>query len=146
LKISHIGIAVRNLDQAEELFAKLLGSTHVHHEEVTDQKVRIASFDLGDARIELTAPTAEDSPISKFLEKRGEGIHHVAFEVENVAIELARVKQEGFQLLDERPRPGSHNTLIAFLHPKSTSGVLVELCQEQNSPSIRNSLPSKEED
>ncbi|HEY3876774.1 MAG TPA: methylmalonyl-CoA epimerase [Candidatus Kapabacteria bacterium] len=135
MRISHIGIAVRNLDSAEELFAKLLGTSNVHHEEVTDQKVRIASFDVGDARIELTEPTAEDSPISKFLEKRGEGIHHVAFEVENVSEELVRVKQDGFQLLDEKPRLGSHNMLIAFLHPKSTNGVLVEFCQQ---------LPTKE--
>src|SRR5579871_4754984 len=129
MKISHIGIAVRDLDAAEKLFSKLLGISHAHHEEVADQKVRIASFDVGDARIELTEPTEADSPISKFLEKRGEGIHHVAFEVDDVADELARVKADGFQLLDEKPRPGSHNTLIAFLHPKSTNGVLVEFCQ-----------------
>jgi methylmalonyl-CoA/ethylmalonyl-CoA epimerase len=129
MKISHFGIAVRDLKNAEQLFGKLLGDSHIHHEEVADQKVRIASFELGDARVELTEPTSEDSPISKFLEKRGEGIHHVAFEVEDVAKELARLKSQGFQLIDETPRPGSHNTLIAFLHPKSTNGVLVELCQ-----------------
>jgi methylmalonyl-CoA/ethylmalonyl-CoA epimerase len=130
MKISHFGIAVRDLKSAEQLFAKLLGVSDTHHEEVADQKVRIASFELGDARIELTEPTSADSPISKFLEKRGEGIHHVAFEVEDVAKELARLKAQGFQLIDETPRPGSHNTLIAFLHPRSTNGVLVELCQQ----------------
>jgi methylmalonyl-CoA/ethylmalonyl-CoA epimerase len=135
MKISHFGVAVRDLKNAEELFAKLLGDSRIHHEEVADQKVRIASFEIGDARVELTEPTSADSPISKFLEKRGEGIHHVAFEVEDVAQELARLKAQGFQLIDETPRPGSHNTLIAFLHPKSTNGVLVELCQ---------SLPKKE--
>ncbi len=135
MKISHFGIAVRDLSKAEQLFATLLGDSRIHHEEVADQKVRIASFELGDARVELTEPTSDDSPISRFLEKRGEGIHHVAFEVEDVAKELARLKGQGFQLIDESPRPGSHNTLIAFLHPKSTNGVLVELCQ---------TLPKKE--
>ncbi|HZK75445.1 MAG TPA: methylmalonyl-CoA epimerase [Candidatus Kapabacteria bacterium] len=132
MKLSHLGIAVHDLGQAEELFAKLLGDSRVHHEDVTDQKVRIASFDLNGAMIELTAPTTEDSPISKFLEKRGEGIHHIAFEVEDIAKEIARLKGEGFQMIDEKPRIGSHGMLIAFLHPKSTNGVLIELCQTQN--------------
>ncbi len=135
MKISHFGVAVRDLKNAEQLYAKLLGDSQIHHEEVADQKVRIASFELGDARVELTEPTCADSPISKFLEKRGEGIHHIAFEVEDVASELARLKAQGFQLIDEVPRPGSHNMLIAFLHPKSTNGVLIELCQN---------LPEKE--
>jgi methylmalonyl-CoA/ethylmalonyl-CoA epimerase len=128
MKISHLGIAVRDLDQAEKLFSKLLGDSHVHHEEVADQKVRIASFDVDGTMIELTAPESTDSPISKFLEKRGEGIHHIALEVEDVAKEIARLKGEGFQMIDEEPHLGSHGMLIAFLHPKSTNGVLIELC------------------
>ena len=129
MKISHLGIAVKDLASAEKIFRKLLGDDNVHHEEVADQQVRIASFQLGDAMVELTEPTSADSPISKFLEKRGEGIHHLAFEVEDVNSELARLKGEGFQLLDEKSRLGSHGMQIAFLHPKSTNGVLVELCQ-----------------
>ncbi|HEX5316625.1 MAG TPA: methylmalonyl-CoA epimerase, partial [Candidatus Kapabacteria bacterium] len=111
-----------------ELFSKLLGGARVHHEEVDDQKVRIASFDLTGTMIELTEPTSSDSPISKFLEKRGEGVHHIALEVDDVAKEIARLKGEGFQMIDEVPRVGSHGMLIAFLHPKSTNGVLIELC------------------
>lgn len=129
MKLSHLGIAVRDLKSAEELFAKLLGNATVHHEEVADQKVRIASFDVDGTMIELTEPTTADSPISKFLEKRGEGIHHIAMEVEDVAKEIERLKANGFQMIDERPRLGAHGMLIAFLHPKSTNGVLIELCQ-----------------
>jgi methylmalonyl-CoA/ethylmalonyl-CoA epimerase len=129
MKISHLGIAVRSLKNAEELFGKLLGEGHVHHEEVADQKVRIASFDVGDSRIELTEPTSDDSPISKFLEKRGEGIHHMAIQVEDVNRELERLRGLGFELIDQQARLGSHGMMIAFLHPKSTNGVLVELCQ-----------------
>ncbi len=134
MKISHLGIAVRDLKSAEELFAKLLGDARIHHEEVADQKVRIASFQLGDARVELTEPTSDDSPISRFLEKRGEGIHHLALEVEDVAKELERLKAQGFQLIDEKPRKGSHGMTIAFLHPKSTNGVLIELCETPHHP------------
>jgi methylmalonyl-CoA/ethylmalonyl-CoA epimerase len=130
-KISHLGIAVRDLAASEKLFATLLGSSEVHHEVVEDQKVRIASFAVGDSIIELTAPTDESSPISKFLDKRGEGIHHIAFEVDDVAAELERLKAEGMQLIDEAPRDGAHEMKIAFLHPKSTNGVLVELCQHK---------------
>ncbi len=132
MKLSHLGIAVRDLDSAEKLFSSLLGGANVHHEEVADQKVRIASFPLGDAKVELTQPLSDDSPISKFLDKRGEGIHHLAFEVDDVAAELARLKARGFQLIDEKPRSGSHGMQIAFLHPKSTNGVLIELCQTEN--------------
>ena len=137
MKISHLGIAVRDLKFAEELYAKLLGvddrSSNIHHEEVADQKVRIASFEVGDARIELTEPTSADSTVAKFIEKRGEGIHHIAFEVDDVAKELDRLKGLGFQLIDEKPRKGSHGMMIAFLHPKSTNGVLIELCQKEGS-------------
>jgi len=129
-RISHLGIAVKDLGSSEALFAKLLGSEHVHHEEVKDQGVRIASFQIGESIIELTSPTREDSPIGKFIEKHGEGIHHIALEVDDVASELARLKAEGIKLIDDFPKPGAHEMLIAFLHPKSTNGVLVELCQK----------------
>jgi methylmalonyl-CoA epimerase len=128
MKISHIGIAVRNLAEAEKLFRTLLGDDDVQHEVVADQKVNIASFRIGDSMIELTEPTSSESPIAKFIEKRGEGIHHVALEVEDVDRELERLKKEGLQLIDEKSRLGAHDMRIAFLHPKSTNGVLIELC------------------
>jgi methylmalonyl-CoA/ethylmalonyl-CoA epimerase len=129
-KISHIGIAVKNLAESESLFRKLLGTEDVHHEVVEDQGVSIASFKVGDAIIELTEATRDDSPIAKFIAKRGEGIHHLAIEIDNITEELARLKAEGIQLIDETPKPGAHNMQIAFLHPKSTSGVLIEFCQK----------------
>ena len=128
-KISHLGIAVKDLAASEALFAKLLGTNEIHHEVVEDQGVEIASFKIGDSIIELTAATSPDSPIARFLEKRGEGIHHIALEVDDIAAELERLKTEGIRLIDESPRDGAHNMSIAFLHPKSTGGVLVELCQ-----------------
>jgi len=129
-RISHLGIAVKDLASSEALFAKLLGDDNVHHEVVEDQGVSIASFKIGDSIIELTASTRADSSIAKFIEKRGEGIHHLALEVDDVAGELARLKSEGIQLIDDSPKLGAHDMLIAFLHPKSTNGVLVELCQK----------------
>lgn len=135
-KISHLGIAVKDLKESEKLFKTLLGAGEVHHEEVADQGVRIASFEVGESIIELTEASRADSAIAKFIEKRGEGIHHIAIEVDDIAAELARLKSEGFQLIDESPKPGAHGMLIAFLHPKSTGGVLVELCQRiKNAPS-----------
>lgn len=128
-KISHLGIAVKDLAASEQLFRKLLGAEDVHHEEVGDQGVRIASFNVGESIIELTEATRPDSAIAKFIDKRGEGIHHIAIEVDDVAAELTRLKSEGIQLIDETPKRGAHEMLIAFLHPKSTNGVLVELCQ-----------------
>ncbi len=128
-KISHLGIAVKDLAASEALFAILLGTDEVHHEVVEDQGVQIASFKIGDSIIELTAPISPDSPIATFLEKRGEGIHHIALEVDDVAAELERLKTKGIRLIDEAPRDGAHNMSIAFLHPKSTGGVLVELCE-----------------
>ena len=130
-RISHLGIAVKDLAASEALFKKLLGDDHVHHEIVEDQGVSIASFKIGESIIELTASTRDDSPIAKFIAKRGEGIHHLALEVDDVASELTRLKAEGIQLIDESPKPGAHEMLIAFLHPKSTNGVLVELCQKK---------------
>ncbi|MFI5263758.1 MAG: methylmalonyl-CoA epimerase [Candidatus Kapaibacterium sp.] len=129
-RISHLGIAVKDLASSEALFKKLLGDGNIHHEEVEDQGVRIASFKIGDSIIELTASTRADSSIAKFIEKRGEGIHHLALEVDDVASELSRLKSEGIQLIDDSPKLGAHDMLIAFLHPKSTNGVLVELCQK----------------
>ena len=140
MRISHIGIAVKDLDVSEKLFVKLLGDGHVHHEEVADQSVRIASFHLGDSLIELTQPTDPNSSVAKFIEKRGEGVHHIALEVEDVNKELDRLRGEGFQLIDEHSRPGSDGMQIAFLHPKSTNGVLVEVC---SAPAVR-SLGEKE--
>jgi methylmalonyl-CoA/ethylmalonyl-CoA epimerase len=128
-KISHLGIAVKDLAASEALFKKLLGGDEVHHEEVDDQGVRIASFKLGESIIELTEATRPDSAIAKFIEKRGEGIHHIAIEVDDVAAELLRLRSEGIQLIDETPKDGAHDMKIAFLHPRSTNGVLVELCQ-----------------
>jgi methylmalonyl-CoA/ethylmalonyl-CoA epimerase len=130
-KISHIGIAVKDLAVSEDLFRKLLGTNEVHHEVIEDQGVSIASFKVGDAIIELTEATRDDSPIAKFIAKRGEGIHHLAIETDDVIGELARLKSEGIQLIDETPKPGAHDMQIAFLHPKSTSGVLIEFCQKK---------------
>jgi methylmalonyl-CoA/ethylmalonyl-CoA epimerase len=129
MKISHLGIAVKDLAAAEALFKKLLGEENVHHETVEEQGVSIASLRLGDSLIELTQATREDSAIAKFIDKRGEGIHHVAIEVDDIESELARLKREGFQLIDEKPRQGAHGMRIAFVHPKATNGVLIELCE-----------------
>jgi methylmalonyl-CoA/ethylmalonyl-CoA epimerase len=130
-KISHIGIAVKNLAESETLFRKLLGTDEVHRETVEGEGVNIASFKVGDAVIELTESAREDSAIAKFIAKRGEGIHHIALETDDVAGELVRLKAEGIQLIDGTAKPGAHDMLIAFLHPKSTGGVLVELCQSK---------------
>jgi methylmalonyl-CoA/ethylmalonyl-CoA epimerase len=131
IRISHLGIAVKDLAASEALFRTLLGDENVHHESVDDQGVNIASLQVGESVIELTEASRPDSPIAGFLEKRGEGIHHLAIEVDDVQQELDRLKAAGIKLIDEHPRPGAHNMLIAFLHPKSTNGVLIELCQKQ---------------
>ncbi len=127
--LNHIGIAVRDLEVSKELYKKIFGIETFHTETVAEQMVQIASFSIGDVLIELTAPTSPDSPISKFLEKRGEGIHHVAFRSDDVGTELSRLNKEGIQLINPEPREGAHEMLIAFLHTKSTGGVLMELCQ-----------------
>ncbi|MEN3039394.1 MAG: methylmalonyl-CoA epimerase [Candidatus Kryptonium sp.] len=129
-KISHVAIAVKNLEEAISTFSKLTGIENYHIETVEEQKVRVAIFKVGESRIELTEPTAPDSPVAKFIEKRGEGIHHIAFEVDDIEKELERVKEKNFQLVDSTPRYGANNCLIAFIHPKSVNGVLVELTQE----------------
>lgn len=128
-KISHIGIAVRELAGAEELFKKIFENETPHADRVDDQKVEASSFTVGGTDVELTAPTSDDSPIAKFIAKRGESIHHIAFEVDDLHAELARMKSLGIQLIDEEPRLGAHRRMIAFLHPKSTNGILIELCQ-----------------
>jgi len=129
-KISHLGIAVKDLAASEALFKALLGEEHVHRETVVDQGVNIASLRLGDSLIELTEPMNESSPIAGFIAKRGEGIHHIAIEVEDVEAELRRVEALGIKLIDEHPRQGAHGMQIAFLHPKSTNGVLIEFCSK----------------
>lgn len=131
-KIEHIGIAVRDLEVSNGLFAKLLGVAPYKMEEVASEGVRTSFFRAGPNKVELLEATDENSPIAKFLEKRGEGIHHIAFAVEDLVSEMARLKEEGFALLDERPKKGADNKWVVFLHPKGTNGVLVELCQEIN--------------
>jgi len=127
--LNHIGIAVRSLDEQRPLYEKALGLEFEGLEEVPSQKVRVAFFRAGETRIELLEPTEEDSPIAKFLEKRGEGLHHMAFTVEDIEARIAELKESGLRMIDESPRPGSHQMKIAFIHPKSTSGVLTELCE-----------------
>lgn len=129
-KIEHIGIAVKNLEASNALFAKLLGVPHYKIEEVASEGVKTSFFQSGPNKIELLEATNPESPIAKFLERKGEGIHHVAFAVEDIVAEIARLKAEGFIVLNEIPKQGADNKLVAFLHPKGTNGVLVELCQE----------------
>jgi methylmalonyl-CoA/ethylmalonyl-CoA epimerase len=129
LQLDHIGIAVKDMAVANELYAKLLGYSHYKVETVTSEKVATSFFKIGDSKIELLEATDPDSPIAKFIEKRGEGIHHIAFEVANIEAEIERLEREGFVLLNKIPKKGADNKLVAFLHPKSAGGVLVELCQ-----------------
>ena len=128
-KIEHIGIAVKDLDKSNELFASLLGKSHYKIEEVESEGVKTSFFDVGTNKIELLEGTRENSPISKFIAKKGEGVHHIAFAVEDILSEVARLKKEGFTVLNEIPKKGADNKLVVFLHPKSTNGVLIELCQ-----------------
>ncbi len=130
-KLEHIGIAVKNLEASNKLFARLLGTPHYKIEEVASEGVRTSFFQVGDLKIELLEATSPDSPIAKFIEKKGEGIHHLAFDVENMAAALPQKKLDGFELIHDTPKEGADNKLIAFLHPKSTNGVLVELCADR---------------
>lgn len=130
-KIEHIGIAVKNLENSNELFAKLFGKDHYKIEAVESEGVSTSFFMLGETKIELLQATNENSAIAKFIDKKGEGIHHIAYEVENIEEEMARLKNEGFEILNVSPKDGADNKRICFLHPKSTNGVLVELCQEK---------------
>jgi methylmalonyl-CoA/ethylmalonyl-CoA epimerase len=129
-KIEHIGIAVKSLDNANDLFAKLFGQSHYKIEDVLTEGVKTSFFQVGPNKIELLEATNPESPIAKFIEKKGEGIHHIAFDVEDIAVEIQRLKAEGFIILNEIPKKGADNKMVCFLHPKSTNGVLVELCQE----------------
>lgn len=129
MKINHLGIATKGIDDALRFWGDALGLENVHTEEVADQKVRVAMLPLGESRIELLEPTSDDSPISKFLEKRGGGIHHIAVEVDDIESSLAKLKEKGMRLIDESPRIGAEGCLVAFVHPSSANGVLLELVQ-----------------
>lgn len=129
-KIEHIGIAVKSLETSNVLFEKLLGVPCYKQEEVASEGVKTSFFMNGPNKIELLEATNPESPIAKFIEKKGEGIHHIAFDVTDIVAEIERLKSEGFVVLNETPKKGADNKLVAFLHPKGTNGVLVELCQE----------------
>lgn len=129
-KIEHIGIAVRDMDISCDLYEKLLGTACYKKEEVASEGVNTAFFKTGENKIELLTASTADSLIAKFLEKKGEGIHHIAFDVDDIVAEMERLKAEGFVLLNEIPKLGADNKLVCFVHPKGTNGVLVELCQE----------------
>jgi len=128
--IEHIGIAVKDIETSNQLFASLLGKSHYKIEEVASEGVKTSFFNVGTYKIELLEATNSESPIAKFIDKKGEGVHHIAFAVEDIYSEIARLKSEGFTILNEVPKKGANNKLIAFLHPKSTNGILIELCQE----------------
>lgn len=130
-KIEHIGIAVSDLDASNALFTAILGKPPYKAETVESEGVTTSFFEVGATKIELLKATHQDSPIAKFIAKRGEGIHHIAFEVEDIMAEIARLKDQGFTLLNDEPKQGADHKLIAFMHPKSSNGVLIELCQDR---------------
>lgn len=130
-KIEHIGIAVKDLEKSNELFRKILGKEYFKTEIVEGEGVETSFFQVGETKVELLQATRPDSPIAKYLEKKSEGIHHIAFDVEDILAEVARLKAEGFEILNETPKEGADNKLVVFLHPRSTNGVLVELCQDR---------------
>jgi methylmalonyl-CoA epimerase len=132
MKLSHIGIAVKSLEEAMAKYGALFDNDEPHRERVDEQRVEVASYPVGEAVIELTAATDETSPIARFIEKRGEGIHHIAIEVDDVAGELERLRAAGVRLINETPTDGAHDMLIAFVHPSSFNGVLLELCQKKS--------------
>ena len=131
-KIEHIGIAVKSIEKSNALFEALFGKAHYKVEEVESEGVKTSFFDVGPNKIELLEATNPESPIAKFIEKKGEGIHHIAFAVKDIKAEIARLKGEGFIVLNSEPKLGADNKLVAFLHPKSTNGVLIELCEERS--------------
>jgi methylmalonyl-CoA/ethylmalonyl-CoA epimerase len=131
-KLEHIGIAVKNIEKANATVAQLLGRDHYKIEEVESEGVRTSFFEIGGVKIELLEATHDDSPIAKFIAKRGEGIHHLAFQVQDIRKSIDHYKQQGFEVLNEAPKKGADNKLICFLHPRSTVGVLIELCEESN--------------
>jgi len=130
-KVEHIGIAVKDIEKSNILFASLFGGKHYKVEDVLSEGVKTSFFQVGPNKIELLEATKPNSPIAKFIEKKGEGIHHIAFAVADIHSEIQRLKKEGFTILNETPKKGADNKLVAFLHPKTTNGVLVELCQDQ---------------
>lgn len=130
LRIEHIGIAVKELGKSNDLFTKLLGVENYKIEEVLSEGVNTSFYRVGENKIELLEATGPDSPIAKFIDRKGEGIHHIAFEVEDIEVEMKRLREEGFILFNDAPKRGADNKLVCFLHPKSANGVLVELCQE----------------
>lgn len=128
-KINHIGIAVKSIDEALPFYRGNLGMSFAGIEEVAEQKVRVAMLRVGESMIELLEPTTDDSPVAKFIEKFGSGIHHIAYEVADIEAAIAELRASGARMIDEKPRGGAHGTRIAFIHPKSSNGVLTELCQ-----------------
>ena len=130
MKLEHIGIAVKSLGLSNELFTKLLGKESYKQESVEREGVVTSFYNSGESKIELLEALREDSPISKFIDKKGEGVHHLAFGVKDIVFEIERLKKEGFQFISEEPKEGADNKLVVFLHPKCTNGVLIELCQE----------------
>lgn len=130
-KIEHIGIAVKNIDDSNSLFASLFGKAHYKIEAVESEGVKTSFFEVGPNKIELLEATNENSPIAKFIEKKGEGIHHIAFAVDDIYSEMQRLEAEGFTLINKEPKEGADNKLVAFLQPKTTNGVLIELCQDR---------------
>ena len=129
-KIEHIGVAVQDIDAANKVFEKILGKNSYKIETVKSEGVVTSFFQIGDSKLELVAATNENSPISKYLSNNKQGLHHMAFDVEDILVEMARLRKEGFRLLNDIPKKGADNKLICFLHPKDTNGVLIELCQE----------------
>jgi methylmalonyl-CoA/ethylmalonyl-CoA epimerase len=129
-KIEHLGIAVRDLKASSKIFEDLLGAAPYKEEEVKSESVITSFFQIGDSKIELLQATSLDSPITKFIEKRGEGIHHIAFAVEDIQAEINRLRDLGYRMIHEKPKPGADGKIIAFLHPGGTNKVLVELCQD----------------
>ena len=130
-KIEHLGIAVSNIEKSAKIYEKLLGAACYKMEEVESEGVKTAFYQIGESKIELLQATHDDSPIAKFIAKKGQGIHHIAFDVTDIHAEIERLKEEGFELINAVPKSGADNKIIAFLHPKSTDGILVELCQEK---------------
>ena len=131
-RIAHLGIAVKELDPVKKLYGEHLNLKGHHDEVVESQKVKVSFFQVGPTNIELLEATSPESPIAKFIEKNGEGIHHIAFEVEDIDAAVEELKAAGLKMIDEKPREGAHGTRIAFIHPKSTHGVLIELCQHKH--------------
>lgn len=130
VKVEHIGIAVDNLEEVNDLYHRLFDQKNYKTETVASESVNTSFFKIGDTKIEFLASTNDEGTISKYIQKRGQGLHHIAFEVEDIHQEMVRLKKEGFHLINEQPKKGADNKLVCFIHPKSTNGVLVELCQE----------------